>query len=56
MTVVQFNREPAYDEGARRASEEFAGSVRPQNPDPEVAEIAKRCRLGVKFRLRGSSM
>ena len=52
MTVVQFKREPADDEGALRASEESAGSVRPQNPDPEVAEIAKRRRFTAKYKLR----
>ncbi len=52
MTVVQFKREPADDEGARRASEESAGSVRPKSPDPEVAEIAKRRRFSAKYKLR----
>ena len=52
MTVVQFKREPADDEAALRASEESAGSVRPQNPDPEVAEIAKRRRFTAKYKLR----
>ena len=37
MKVLQFKREQAETEGARRATEGSACSVRPQIPDPEVA-------------------
>ena len=52
MKVVKFKRKPADDEGARKATEESAGSVRPKTPDPEVAEVAKRRRFSAEYKLK----
>jgi len=52
MKVLQFKREQAETEGARRATEGSACSARPQNPDPEVAEVAKRRRFTAEYKLR----
>jgi len=52
MTVVKFKRKPADDEGARRATEESAGSVRSNTPDPEVTEVAKRRRFSAEYKLK----
>ena len=52
MKVLQFKREQAETEGARRATEGSACSARPQIPDPEVAEKAKRRRFTADYKIR----
>ena len=52
MKVLQFKREQAEAEGARRATEDSACSVRSEIPDPEVAERPKRRRFTADYKLR----
>ena len=52
MKVLQFKREQAETEGAGRATEGSACSVRSQIPDPEVAEVAKRRRFTAEYKIR----
>jgi len=52
MKVLQFKREQAETEGARRATEGSACSERSKIPDPEVAEVAKRRRFSAEYKLR----
>jgi transposase-like protein len=52
MKVLQFKREQAETEGARRATEGSACSDRSKIPDPEVAEVAKRRRFTAEYKIR----
>ena len=52
MKVLQFKREQAETEGARRATEGSACSTRSQIQDPEVAEKAKRRRFTAEYKIR----
>lgn len=52
MKVLQFKREQAETEGARRATEGSARSERSEIPDPEVAEKAKRRRFTADYKIR----
>lgn len=52
MKVLQFKREQAETEGARRATEGSACSERSKIPDPEVAEKAKRRRFTAEYKIR----
>ncbi len=52
MKVLQFKREQAETEGARRATEGSACSDRSKIPNPEVAEVAKRRRFTAEYKLR----
>ena len=52
MKVLQFKREQAETEGARRATEGSACSVRSKIPDPEVPERARRRRFTAEYKIR----
>ena len=52
MKVLQFKREQAETEGARRATEGSACSARSKIPDPEVPERAKRRRFTAEYKIR----
>ncbi len=52
MKVLQFKREQAETEGARRATEGSACSERSKSPDPEVPERARRRRFTAEYKIR----
>jgi transposase-like protein len=52
MKVLQFKREQAETEGARRATAGSACSERSENPDPEVPEKARRRRFTAEYKIR----
>ena len=52
MKVLQFKREQAETEGARRATEGSACSARSKIPDPEVPESARRRRFTAEYKIR----
>ena len=52
MKVLQFKREQAETEGARRATEGSACSARSKGPDPEVPESARRRRFTAEYKIR----
>jgi transposase-like protein len=52
MKVLQFKREQAETEGARRATEGSACSKRSKIPDPEVPERARRRRFTAEYKIR----
>lgn len=52
MKVLQFKREQAETEGARRATAGSACSERSKIPDPEVAEKARRRRFTAEYKIR----
>ena len=52
MKVLQFKREQAETEGARRATEGSGCSERSKIPDPEVPERARRRRFTAEYKIR----